>query len=301
MATPAKRIRLYAAAIAIMLVAVGSVTALAVYAGGSNSVTVDVSYDSKFTSILVGSDSTVADVLDELDITLDENDLVSPSLSNKVSGGMEISVKRVDVTHTQYIVPIECEMSYVADPTLFEGMSIVEDPGERGEIAETFTMVKIDGTFASAAITKNEVISEGHGGVIRYGTRPVSEMHSFYDAPAYKVEGSSDGGMITEADGTTYEYDYTIDMRATAYTTERQVNKITASGAVAQPGIVAVHSSVLPMGTEVYIVAPDGSWSYGKAVVGDRGVLGKVIDLYFNYWDDCVYFGARDAVVYVLK
>ncbi len=92
-----------------------------------------------------------------------------------------------------------------------------------------------------------------------------------------------------------------MSMRATAYTTERQTNKITATGAIAQVGIVAVDPSVIPLGTKLYIVSANGSWVYGYAVAGDTGVKGQSIDLFFDTYDECINFGVRTATVYILN
>lgn len=90
-------------------------------------------------------------------------------------------------------------------------------------------------------------------------------------------------------------------MSASAYTTENSSNKVTASGEIARVGIVAADFSTLPMGTKVYIVSAYGDWEYGIAVVGDTGVKGNKIDLFYNTYDECIQFGRRDAIVYILE
>ena len=55
------------------------------------------------------------------------------------------------------------------------------------------------------------------------------------------------------------------------------------------------------MGTKVYIVSAYGDWEYGIAVVGDTGVKGNKIDLFYNTYDECIQFGRRDAIVYILE
>ncbi len=44
----------------------------------------------------------------------------------------------------------------------------------------------------------------------------------------------------------------------------------------------------------------DGSWCYGVAVAEDTGVKGNTIDLFLNTRSECIYFGVRNATVYVL-
>ena len=102
-------------------------------------------------------------------------------------------------------------------------------------------------------------------------------------------------------DGETYNYSRVINMRATAYTTENKSWKWTASGTTARVGAVAVDRDVIPLGTKLYIVAADGSWCYGIATAEDTGVKGNKVDIFLNTYNECIYFGVRDAVVYVLE
>ena len=91
-------------------------------------------------------------------------------------------------------------------------------------------------------------------------------------------------------------------MTATAYTAERQTNKLTASGSLAQVGPCCPPISVLPLGTPVIhcgqMMAPG---EYGFAVVGDTGGKLKILDLYYDTCEECINFGGTAATVYVLK
>ncbi len=117
--------------------------------------------------------------------------------------------------------------------------------------------------------------------------------------PVDEVVCRGAGGELV-IDGKTYSYSKVIQMRATAYTTENKTRKHTASGTVARVGAVAVDKNVIPLGTKLYIVASDGSWCYGVAVAEDTGVKGNTIDLFLNTRSECIYFGVRNATVYVL-
>jgi len=77
----------------------------------------------------------------------------------------------------------------------------------------------------------------------------------------------------------------------------------TATGAKAQHGVVAVDPNVIPLGSRLYIEAPDGSWTYGNAVAADTGgaIKGNKIDLFMNSYAEAKKFGRRKAVVYILE
>ena len=78
---------------------------------------------------------------------------------------------------------------------------------------------------------------------------------------------------------------------------------ITASGAKAQPGTVAVDPSVIPLGTKLYIASTDGSPDYGFATALDTGgaIKGYRIDLFMEDGTDANNFGIRQVKVYVLE
>ncbi len=87
-----------------------------------------------------------------------------------------------------------------------------------------------------------------------------------------------------------------IVMNASAYSCEGYVG-ITASGRVAEVGVVAVDPTVIPLGTKLYIEG------YGYAIAGDTGgiIKGNKIDLYMDTVRECINFGRRDINVYVLN
>lgn len=78
----------------------------------------------------------------------------------------------------------------------------------------------------------------------------------------------------------------------------------TATGTKVRVGSVAVDPKVIPLGSKLYIVSADGkSWMYGHAVAEDTGgaVKGNIVDLYMPSYSDCINFGRRKALIYVLE
>ena len=110
------------------------------------------------------------------------------------------------------------------------------------------------------------------------------------------------GGVITTQEGVYLPYSRAISMKASAYTTENKSWERTFSGTIAKVGTVAVDPAVIPLGSRLYIQAPDGeSWVYGVAVAEDTGVKGNMVDLFFNTYKECISFGVRSCTVYVLE
>lgn len=110
-------------------------------------------------------------------------------------------------------------------------------------------------------------------------------------------------GTLTTLSGQTLSYSKVLTCTATAYTTERQAWKITATGTTARIGAIAVDPRVIPYGTKMFIVSSDGSITYGIATAEDCGgaIKGSKIDLFFNTYEECIQFGRRSCSVYVLN
>jgi 3D (Asp-Asp-Asp) domain-containing protein len=92
-------------------------------------------------------------------------------------------------------------------------------------------------------------------------------------------------------------YGEPIIMEATAYMpTDGSGTGMTASGLPAQYGTVAVDPDVIPLGTRLYIPG------YGEAIAADTGgaIVGNKIDLCMETYGECMQFGRRDVLVYVL-
>lgn len=90
--------------------------------------------------------------------------------------------------------------------------------------------------------------------------------------------------------------------RSCAYTASPDA--LMSTGKAVFQGYVAVDPTLIPYGSELYIIADDGS-VYGYAIAADTGYsvrAGKiVVDLFMNEYDDCIQWGNRSVTVYVLS
>ena len=61
--------------------------------------------------------------------------------------------------------------------------------------------------------------------------------------------------------------------------------------------------SVIPLGSELFIIASDGSVVYGYATAEDTGgnIKGHTVDLFYNNNSLCRSFGRRNVTIYVLN
>jgi len=112
-------------------------------------------------------------------------------------------------------------------------------------------------------------------------------------------------GHARAASGEIFTYARSVRMEATAYTLsfectgrhpDHPLFGVTASGMMAQVGVVAVDTNVIPFHTQLYIEG------YGFAVAGDRGgaIRGYKVDLYFNTREETIQFGRQNLRVWIL-
>ena len=96
-------------------------------------------------------------------------------------------------------------------------------------------------------------------------------------------------------------------MNSTSYDASPESNgpwgPITALGTDLRPGVVAVDPNVIPLRTELYVVAADDWPSYGLAIAEDTGgaIKGNIIDLFYESSETVRQYGRRDVIVYVLE
>jgi len=89
---------------------------------------------------------------------------------------------------------------------------------------------------------------------------------------------------------------YTLSFECTGRHPGHPLFGVTASGMMAQVGVVAVDTNVIPFHTRMYIEG------YGFAVAGDRGgaIRGYKVDLFFDTREEVRQFGRRHLQVWIL-
>jgi len=89
---------------------------------------------------------------------------------------------------------------------------------------------------------------------------------------------------------------YTLDFQSTGRHPDHPLFGVTASGMMAQVGVVAVDTNVIPFHTQMYIEG------YGFAVAGDRGgaIRGYKVDVFFDTREETIQFGRQHLRVWIL-
>lgn len=186
--------------------------------------------------------------------------------------------------HIEYI-PIDFDIQKKEDPNTEWEVEKVIQPGVTGQKKLVYEDI-----YVNNVLTKSVLISE------KITTQPVTEVISVGTKKVFKTTTIHES-LLPNA---TFKYWRIIkNMRATAY--DRYCpgcSGYTCTGKLLNKGMVAVDTSVIPLGTHLYIPG------YGYAVAEDKGgaVKGNRIDLGFDKienWYGKVNYG-KYVNVYVL-
>lgn len=263
--------------------------------------------------------STVSGVLEQLGIE-PQADVVSLPLDMPTRNGMVIAVAQRTYETETSIRTKPFETVYYTDSTLEVGQQRVLTPGKDGSVERTERVTYDDGVEVARTVVEERVLIPAVDQVVARGIdrsnkeqegadRVYSSFLNSMGVGSTSSPGAAgavvadDGKSITTAGGEVIPYVRKLAVEATAYSCENWPGGagITAVGTTARYGAIAVDPTVIPYGTEMYIVSDDGVYIYGYATAEDCGNFrGKAIDLYFNTEDECWIFGRRACTVYIL-
>lgn len=252
--------------------------------------TVEVTADGQ-TQQVITNGATAAQLLDQLGITYDENDRLTPAADEVVTEGSSLTLQRVEyVDYTEDVV-VPSEQQEIPTSLLYRSQdeTLVVQEGTDGLDTVTWRDVYIDGQWAE----KQELERVTQVGMVPtilkvYGDQvPVSQ----FVGPEV-VDGVPSEG-VTET--------YT-SQRSTGYSASATAKG--ASGRRLTYGTVAVEPSVIPYGTLLYITSDDGRFVYGYAYAADTGTAMMTghafIDLYYETYDESVENAVIPVTVYVI-
>lgn len=233
---------------------------------------------------------TVKELLSDLKIKVDDDDIVIPDLDTELKSEGKISIIKVDVKVIEKEVEAPFKTIKKKNKELSHKQSKILVQGVNGK-----NKVKCKEYYAGDKLIKEEVIH------VETLVKPIDQVFE---------EGTKDVFTNDRGDFTARK---AIKMVATAYeagprsTGKRPGDKgygITASGARAKRGTVAVDPRVIPLGTKLYVKSlTPGVPDYGFAIAQDTGgaIKGNKIDLFMDTVWECLQFGRRPVMVYILK
>lgn len=241
----------------------------------------------------------VGELLEEIGITLGEDDEVEPSADTPLSEGLTVDVLRI--SYRSYSrnesVPFTKKTEYSS--SMSKGTSKITQKGVNGKKSVVYKEKTVNGEVTGTTVEDEKEIlapvpqiktvgtkTAGNNRVIR-NSAPISEL----TMPSKYTIGTN---------GVPTSYKYTITGKAAAYCVP---GGTTSTGKKVKPGYIAVNPKQIPYGTEMYIVSDDGV-VYGYAIAADTGGFAKqgkfVVDLYMNSTSQCYAWGSRNVTIYVL-
>ncbi|MBQ2933066.1 MAG: G5 domain-containing protein [Clostridia bacterium] len=244
-------------------------------------------------------ESTVGEILSGAGYTVDEFDMVQPSLDTVVSETSYIDYTNIDYVSTSYVETIPCKVNTVYSSKYEEGTTVLTE-GKDGEQQVNCTAKVVNGVIVETTIDSRVTLSAAVDGTKTVGTkRPaVTTSESVKSVstlkPNFKIE--------LDANGNPVNYKKHITVQATAYT---YTGNNCSTGVAPQPGYIAVDPNYIPYGTKMYIKSSDGAYIYGYAVAADTGGFIKTrptnVDLFMTSKAACVAFGRRNVEIYILE
>ena len=239
--------------------------------------------------IITTTKKTVREAFEEAGVSVDITDRVEPSLDAEVLEDMYVNVFRVAERRMTVDKEIPFTSKEVSDSALKKGSTKIKTKGQNG-----LKRIVYNVTTENGIEVKREVVSE------TTVKNPVTQIVAV--GTGEKTATASGKKTVVANADKALSYSKKLTVTATAYTDSS--GQKTASGRMPQYGVIAVDPKVIPLGTRLYVESTDDgkSWTYGYCVAGDTGgaIKGNKIDLYYNTEGECVRFGRRTAIVYVL-
>ncbi len=240
---------------------------------------------------------TVADALAQAGFTVDEYDLIEPSLDTEITETGYIDYTDIGYTTGAYTeaIPFNTKTEYTS--ALNKGTSKVAKPGVNGSQIVNYTAMTINGITSLKEITSVSVLAKPVNAINLVGTRPIpTNPKGWVSTIVPKNE------IVLDENGVPVKYKSKMTVRATAYT---HTGNRCATGVWPQPGHIAVNPKIIPYGTKMFIKTVDGKYIYGYAVAADTGGFIKKhptgIDLFMDTERQCINFGVRKAEIYILE
>lgn len=231
---------------------------------------------------------TVEQLLNSNNITLNGQDKVKPAKSEQVTADTPIKIIRVEESKDVVKEAIAFDTKRKKDSTLAKGKEKVISAGENGTVVKTYEITKENGKEVSRKLIDKEV-TESKARLVAVGTKELQNRSDLVTLASEKKKESQSQGKV-------------LYMTASAYSADCSgCSGYTATGinlnANPNAHVIAVDTSVIPLGTHVYIEG------YGEYVAADTGgsIHGNRIDIHVSSQSKAHAFGTRSVKVTILN
>lgn len=236
---------------------------------------------------------TVADVLKQNNVKLNEFDRLNTKETALVAPGSKVAITRVEKKVDTVQEEVDFAVEQKNDANLAKGEQKVVAEGAKGTIERTYEVVTENGKIVAKNLQKENVTKEPTKKVVAIGTKEAPKA-----APVTVSRGATSTNDTSGAPTGGREF----YVEATAYTAYCDgCSGITATGIDirSNPGIkvIAVDPNVIPLGSRVWVEG------YGYAIAGDTGgvIKGNIIDLLVSSKEEAANWGRRQVRIKVLN
>ena len=232
---------------------------------------------------------TTREVLTAAGIVFDDDDIFNIELDTQLKNGDSIVHSVVETKVFTTRVTMAYETVEVKDSSLAKGKKQVLSSGENGYKNVEYIVTYQDGKEVSREVKGETVIKQPVSRKVAVGTKVAGGSGSSNLAAAKPIKQQ----VASPSDIDPDRIAYTKVMNVTAYT---HTGKATSTGVMPGYGTVAVHPSVIPYGTKMYIPG------YGIGVAQDTGRLASnTIDVFYDTKGQCISWGRKTLTIYFLK
>jgi len=216
--------------------------------------------------------------------------IVGAALTDAVAKDMKFRIVRVKESTISKKEAVPFKVVSKENNHMDRGVQRIAREGKEGTRQKVFKVVMEDGLEVKRFLSADTVVQQPIDKVVECGTL----------------------ATLKTSRGDVVRFNKTISMSATAYTASYEDTGkspgqhgfgITASGARARRGIIAVDPRVIPLGTRVYVQGVGRTPDYGYAIAGDTGgaIKGNIIDLYFDSSNEVRSWGRRKVNVLIVQ
>ena len=197
---------------------------------------------------------TLAELLNQCEITLEEGEIPSISLDSVIAADTTITINKYEYKSETVSEEIPYESTVTETDLIPRGEKNYSQYGENGQANKYYTVEYINGQENSRTLDYDETV--------KY---PVNEVYE---------EGV--GGSFVGSDGVTYSYSYRRVVPATYY----NIEGLTYLGTMADESVIAVDMDNIPLGTRLYV--KNDRYDFGVRVASDIG--GQVDEWEIDIW-----------------
>lgn len=218
---------------------------------------------------------TLAELLSQCEITLEEGEVPSISLDSVIAADTTITINKYEYKSETVSEEIPYESTVTETDLIPRGEKNYSQYGENGQANKYYTVEYINRQENSRTLDYEETV--------KY---PVNEVYE---------EGV--GGSFVGSDGVTYSYSYRKVVPATYY----NIEGLTYLGTMADESVIAVDKDNIPLGTRLYV--KNDRYDFGVRVASDIGGQGDEweIDIWLSASNPYYSAFSREGYIYDME